>query len=60
MRKQVNYEYHRKSLDGLFKKEEEVIERISEFCERNNKEIITEYFLTATSPLQFILKIKVR
>jgi hypothetical protein len=53
---EVEYTYRQDDIEALFKKEEELMERIQPFCLETNKHIQIEYCISTTCPF-FTLKI---
>lgn len=56
----VRYTYVKKSIEDLFAKEDELLERITPFCNETGKGIETNYFLTYENPVSFILEVIVK
>jgi len=56
----VRYTYKKRSLEDLFQKEDELLERITPFCNETGKGIEINYFLTYENPVSFILEVIVK
>lgn len=56
----VKYTYVKKELEDLFDKEDELLERITPFCNETGKGIEINYFMSKTPPVSFTLEIIVK
>ena len=54
---EIKYTYKKNDLEFLFKKEEELLKRITPFCDTTNKNVAVEYEISIGEPLQFILTV---
>jgi hypothetical protein len=56
----VRYTYVKKSIEDLFAKEDELLERITPFCNETGKGIEVNYFMSKEPPVSFTLEIVVK
>jgi hypothetical protein len=56
----VNYTYKKSNLEALFDKEEELLGKITPFCNETEKEIEVNYYFTKDPSISFILEIIIK
>jgi len=59
LNREVKFVYENFTLEFLFKEEEDLIAKISPYCDSTDKVIESQYYLSTTSPLFFIMEIKI-